>query len=640
MASTPSRRGGSRLLSSIIAVVAVAGILVGINMFADTRLANAQLDVTQQRLYTLSPGTRQILAGLKEPITLRLYYSRQLGTRVPAYGSYEDRVRDLLDQYARVSSGKLRIETFNPQPFSDTEDQAMAYGLQGVPVDNSGDQVYFGLAGTNLLDDERVVPFFQADREPFLEYDLSRLVYELSNPTRAVIGVVSSLPLDGDPRAMMMMRNQSAGGPWASMLLLRQTFTVKTVPLDTQMIDKDVQVLLVAQAQKLSDNALYAIDQFVMRGGRLMVMVDPQSEAEAMTPTQTGEPNTDTSSDLKKLFDAWGIEYDPKVIVGDLDGAWRVRGNSLDRVQAVDYVAWFNIRDGINHNDPATADLQQVTVASSGFISKKDGASIEMTPLLTSSKDSGTVPVDKVRVMPDPAKILAAFKPSGGPRVIAARVRGVLKSAFSGPPPLPTGQTRPAGFPDYIAETKAPANLVIAADSDILADRFWVRQSDFFGQQQATPFSDNGPFVANLLGSLAGGDALIGLRSHGTSLRPFVLVDNIQRQAEARFRQTQQALQAHLDDVQKKLADLRAGREPNATPVISVEQRDAIEGLRQDITDTRAKLRAVEFNLRSDISSLETELRLFNIVLVPAILTIVAIVLGIARQRQRARARA
>jgi ABC-type uncharacterized transport system involved in gliding motility auxiliary subunit len=377
-----------------------------------------------------------------------------------------------------------------------------------------------------------------------------------------------------------------------------------------------------------------------MRGGRLMVMVDPQSEAEAMTPTQTGEPNTDTSSDLKKLFDAWGIEYDPKVIVGDLDGAWRVRGNSLDRVQAVDYVAWFNIRDGINHNDPATADLQQVTVASSGFISKKDGASIEMTPLLTSSKDSGTVPVDKVRVMPDPAKILAAFKPSGGPRVIAARVRGVLKSAFSGPPPLPTGQTRPAGFPDYIAETKAPANLVIAADSDILADRFWVRQSDFFGQQQATPFSDNGPFVANLLGSLAGGDALIGLRSHGTSLRPFVLVDNIQRQAEARFRQTQQALQAHLDDVQKKLADLRAGREPNATPVISVEQRDAIEGLRQDITDTRAKLRAVEFNLRSDISSLETELRLFNIVLVPAILTIVAIVLGIARQRQRARARA
>jgi ABC-type uncharacterized transport system involved in gliding motility auxiliary subunit len=314
---SPARRGGFRLWSSIIGVIAVAAILVGINMVADTQAANAQLDLTQQHLFTLSPGTRTILAGLKEPVTLRLYYSRALGARIPVYGAYADRVREMLEQYARLSDGKVRLEFYNPEPFSDTEDRAVAYGLQGVPVDNSGEQVYFGLVGTNLLDDERTVPFFQPERERFLEYDLSRLIYELSNPKRPVIGVMSSLPLDGDPRMMMMNRGQGgAGGPWASMMLLRQSFDVKNVATDAISIDPDVQVLLVAQAQHLSDATQYAIDQFVMRGGRLMVMVDPYSDAEASQPSQTGMPNSDVSSDLKKLFDAWGITFDPKVVAG------------------------------------------------------------------------------------------------------------------------------------------------------------------------------------------------------------------------------------------------------------------------------------------------------------------------------------
>src|SRR5271156_461825 len=317
-----------RLWSSVLGVVAVAAILVGINILADSRLATTQLDLTQQHLYTLSDGTRKIIAGLKEPLTLRLYYSRSLGSRIPLYGAYADRVREMLTQYAAVSGGKLKLEFYNPEPFSDTEDRAMAYGLQGVPVDQSGEQVYFGLAASNLLDDERTIAFFQPEREPFLEYDLTRLIYELSNPTRPVVGVMSSLPLDGDPRMMMMMRGQSgAGAPWTSMLQLRQTFTIKNVATDAQVIDPDIQVLLVAQAQALSDNALYAIDQFVMRGGRLMVMVDPHSEAEAATPTQNGEPPRDTASDLKKLFDTWGIVYDPKIVIGDLTGAWRVRAN-------------------------------------------------------------------------------------------------------------------------------------------------------------------------------------------------------------------------------------------------------------------------------------------------------------------------
>src|SRR5277367_2816913 len=339
-----------RFWSSILGVIAVAAIAIGINMFADARLANLHVDLSRGHIYTLSDGTRKILADLKEPITLRLFYSRRLGSTVPVYGTYADHVREMLGEYTAVSDGKVRLEFYDPEPFSDTEDRALAYGLQGVPLDQGGVQVYFGLAGSNLEDDERTIAFFQPERERFLEYDLTKLIYDLSNPKRPVVGIMSSLPLDGDPRAMMMAMQtgqaSDVGQPYASTMLLRQTNQVKTVPTDAQVIDPDIQVLLVAEAQNLSEATQYAIDQFVMRGGKLMAMVDPWSEAMASTPSPTGMPPTDTHSDLKRLFDAWGIVFDPTKVVGDMTGAWRVRASSNDQTPPVNYVAWFNIRDG------------------------------------------------------------------------------------------------------------------------------------------------------------------------------------------------------------------------------------------------------------------------------------------------------
>ncbi len=631
-----------RLGTSIVGVVAVLAILVGINLVAEYRLAQTKLDLTQQRLYTLAPGTRKILADLKDPVTLRFYYSRTLGSRIPMYGAYADRVGEMLREYASAANGKIRLEFYDPEPFSPTEDRAVAYGLQGVPIDQSGEQVYFGLAGSNLLDDERTIAFFQPERERFLEFDLTRLVYELSSPKRPLIGVMSSLPLDGDPRMMMMTQNRAAGQPWVASMQLRQAFGIRQVPLDAQVIDPEIQVLLVAHAQNLSENTLYAIDQFVMRGGRLMAMVDPHSEAQgAVADPQTGQPPRDTASTLAKLFDAWGIGFDGSQIVGDLKGAWRVRGAPTDRAQVVDYVAWYNIRDGLNTNDPATVELSQVTVASAGALSKNEGAAIEFTPLLTSSEMSGPVALEKVKLMPDPGRILGEFRPDGQRRVIAARVRGELSSAFAEPPAPPADAKEKVTLPEHRAKTEGTANMVVVADTDILADRYWVRVQEFFGQQEATPFSDNGAFVANLVGTLAGGDALIGLRSRGTSLRPFDLVEDMNRNAEARFRQTEQELSKHLDETQKKLAELRTGRgSANQNAVISEQQRETIDALRRDIADTRGKLRNVQLELRRDIRTLETQLRLFNIVLVAAVLALLAIVLGLARRQRRARARA
>ena len=627
---------------SIGVLLAVAALAVGVNLLSDRFLSRARVDLTEQRLYTLSDGTKQVVSNLRDPVTLRFFYSRRLGAAVPVFGAYADRVREMLREYAALSDGKIRLEVLDPEPFSETEDRALAYGLQGVPLDNAGDQVYFGLVGVNLLDDERTIPFFQPDRERFLEYDLTRLVHELSNPTRPVLGVLSSLPLNGDPRAMMM-RVPGAGQPFQAMTQLRQFFTVKDVAADAQAIPADVQVLLVAHAQDLPDATLYAIDQFVMRGGELLALTDPHSESQAARPDPTGRPAASTASSLDRLFNAWGIEAPSDKVVVDQRGAWRVRAGPNDRVQGVDYLAWFSAQgDSMNRADVASAELSQVTFASAGPLRKRDGAAIELTPLVTSSPQSALIDAARVREAPEPARILSEFKPDGQRHILLARVRGVLNTAFpEGPPALPEGTERAAGLPAHKASTDGPANLVIGNDSDILEDRFWVRVQDFFGQQVATPTSDNGALVTNLADTLAGGDSLISLRSRGESLRPFTLVEEMRSEAEARYRQTERGLTERLQATERRLRELRQGpgSSGQAQAVITPEQQAEIEAARAEIVRTRQELRAVQRELRQGIEGLETWLRIFNIALVPALITAFAIALAVLRRRRRAAAR-
>jgi ABC-type uncharacterized transport system involved in gliding motility auxiliary subunit len=642
--SSPSARPGTRRIwSSALGLIAAAALAIGVNMLVERLAPRARVDLTQQRLYTLSDGTISVLRGLQEPVTLRLFYSRRLGAAVPAYGSYAERVRAMLEEYVAVSGGRVRLEVLDPEPFSETEDRALAFGMQGVPVDQSGEQIYFGLAGSNLLDDERSIPFFQPDRERFLEFDLTRLVYELSNPRRPVVGVMSTLPMNGDPR-MMMMRGGPAPQPFAVMQTLRQFYAVQDVPLDAQRIADDIQVLMVVHPQNLSDATQYAIDQFVMRGGKLMVFVDPYSEGQASRPGPGGRPPTDTASQLNRLLNAWGVDAPSESVVLDLRGAWRVRANPNDRVQAVDYLAWFNLQgDSINPSEVATAQLNQVTVAAAGHLVRRDGATIEFVPLLSSSTRSMLANVARVRENPDPARILAEFRPEDRHRTIAARLRGELTSAFpDGPPPPPEGTERPADFPAHRARSEGAANLVVFADADVLEDRFWVRTQDFFGQQVATPFSDNGSLVANIVDTFAGGDALITLRSRGESIRPFTVVDDIRRDADARFRQTERELTERLQQTERRLRELRQGQggeRGQGTAVITPEQRAEIDAARAQILQTRQQLRAVQLDLRRDIERTEVWLRVVNIAAVPLLLALFAIGLGIARSRRRSAAR-
>ncbi|MDR3523799.1 MAG: Gldg family protein [Acetobacteraceae bacterium] len=608
-----------RLLISLIALAGMGMLLLGLNMMAYPTLAGVQLDLTQQSLYSLAPGTRAVLAGLREPITLRLFYSPELGTRIPQYAAYSDRVRELLRAYAALAPGKIRLEIHTPEPFSEDEDHAAGYGLQGVPLDQSGQRVYFGLQGTNLLDDERAIAFFQPERERFLEYDLTKLVLDLANPDKPVVGLMTALPMEGDPQAMMQRKG---GGPWAVMQALNQTANIRDVPMDATTIDPDIKVLMLVHPQNLSVATLYAIDQFVMRGGRLLAMVAPTNEAMA----QTQDSQADTSSNLKRLFAAWGIVYDPEQAVGDLDGAWKVRGQSQ---QPETFVGYFSVRDGINRDDPAMSDLQEVVLANPGFLSVTPQSHLTLTPLLSTSDHSATLPASAFRQEPDPAKILDQFHPDGLTRIVAARLRGQLHSAFSAAPEGASGT--------YLADSQGVANLVVIADTDFLSDRFWTRSADFFGASNSTPFADNGTLIQNLVGTLAGGDALIGLRSRGGVSRPFDVVDALRRDAETRFRETETALSHHLDEASKQLDDLRGGRDGSANAALSAEQLAAIDGLKHDIADTRGKLRQVQFNLRHDIATLKLRLQMFDIVAVPALLTLAAMAIALVRTVRRRR---
>lgn len=633
---------GSRQRRSWIALGCIALLLIGGNVLA-ARYLTGDIDLTADRLYTLSRGTRGTLTKIDEPITLRFYYSARLGDTVPSYGVYAGRVRQMLDRYAAAAPGKLRLEVYDPQPFSAAEDQAVAFGLQGVPVNEQGETVYFGLAGTNSSDDRQIIPFFAAEREPFLEYDLTRLVHTLAFPKRTVVGLVSSLPLEGDMMAAMQGRPSE---PMALLDQLRQTDRIEDLPLDFSAVPAEIDVLMVVHPRQLTPRTLFAIDQFVLKGGKALVFVDPYSELQAATPSPGAPPGGGAASDLEPLFKSWGIRLVPDAVVGDRDNARRVAVSSPERgPQAVDYVAWLSLKgDSLNRDDVITATLDRVNVATAGIIQPLAGATTKLVPLLTSSANASRIPVDKVKGLPDVAGLLVHFKPDGRRYVIAARITGDVETAFpGGPPPAGPAEKSPHAPPeppapgDFVKKSAAPINVVVVADSDMLDDRFWAQTRDFFGHPVTVPTAGNADFVANAIDTLAGGADLVDLRSRGSSARPFVVVERIQRAADDQYAARQRALEDKLKQTEAKLRSLTSGDAGSAPAQLSPEQAKTIEQFRADMLATRQQLRAVQADLRRDIGRLKTVLEFCDIALVPILVAAAAIVLGALRLKRRRR---
>ena len=620
---------------TIAGLVVAAIFLFFVNIWSSLEIQSVQLDLTENKLYTLSDGTKEVIKTIDEPITFRLYYSSTFGEISPAHGNYFKRVRELLEHFQVISGGKINLKVINPVSFSVEEDEAVKFGIQGVPLDQSGELGYFGMAAVNSTDDRKNIPFFNPQREQFLEYDLTRLVFELAQPKKKKVGLITSLLIEADPLLQYK--------PWPIMAQVTQFFEVKSIDSATKKIGDDIDVLLMVHPKILEDDLMYAVDQFVMRGGRLLVFLDPQNETARMTPQA---PPGAGSSELKKLFDVWGIDYDEDKFVGDRTRAIRVQAPVNGKDVIADYLSW-GIYDkrALNDDDVVTGQLTAISLASAGTLALKKDASVKMTPLLQTSKISQRIDAKLVRGQINPAAILKQFKSENKSFTIAARFSGKVKSAFPDGPPKPKkdvkkkakgsdGDKKPVKLAPHLGESKTDLNMIVMADSDLLTSRFWLQQQDFFGQKISSPVSNNADFLVNSLENLGGSQALISLRSRGLSLRPFHTIQDIKNAAEDKYRQTEQQLSGKLKELQGKLQGLNVEGKGKGKIILTSAQQKAFKQFRAEMLSVRKQLRDVQLALRKDIEKLDTQLKILNIWTIPVVIAIIALVMMVIR-RQR-----
>ncbi|MCK6446599.1 MAG: Gldg family protein [Planctomycetes bacterium] len=638
----------NRNLLTFTGLVVAVVILIALNITSTSLLRSAQVDLTEDKLYTLSDGTKAVLSKLEEPVTLRLYFSEKLAGEEPkleGLRGYYERVRELLQQYVARSGGKLTLELLDPEPFSELEDRAVAAGLEGLPLPGSSDNVYFGLSGTGSTDEEQAIPFFDPSKESTLEYDLTKLVYSLANPKTLTIGLCSSLPIDG-AMPNPFMRPQDMPEPWMIVEFLRQQYDVKNVPTNSKQIDQDIDLLLVVHPKNLPETAQYAIDQFVLRGGRAMVFVDPWCEVdEPMNdPSNPMARYTESrSSSLDRLFATWGVELAKDKVVGDADKALRVTfPSSTGKMDTAPFLVWLGLdRDDFSPDEILTRDLKLMQLRSAGALTKKADASTEFTPLVESTTNSMQIPVSSIQFQQDPKRLLADFASENRRQVLAARITGKVKTAFpEGAPadPAASPEDPPEELPAHLAESTDSVHVLVIADADMLTDASWVQVSRLGNLKIPVPRTDNGNFVLNAVDYMRGSTDMIGLRSRGGMLRPFERVQELQKEADQRFRAEEQALQDKLTQAEQRWQELQSKKQGSSSMFLSDEELAELDRVREEQLATRAQLRKVKLDLRKDVDALGTRMQFYNVWLLPLLIVIFAIAKWFAKSRKPAAA--
>jgi len=613
-------------------LLALAVLFLGVVMLSNAGLRGMRLDLTQNKLYTLTPGTQQVLAELKEPVNLYYYFSRDAAAKQsPLIMPYATRVREFLEEIAARSGGKVHLRVIDPQAFSEDEDRAAEFGLQSLQA-GGGDALYFGLAGTNSTDGRSAIPSFQADREEFLEYDVAKLIHELGTPKKPVIGLMSSLNMQGqfDPMSGRMSE------PWPILSQVQQIFTVRPLTSETDHIDKDVDVLMVVHPKHLPTKTLYAIDQFVMRGGKMLLFVDPNSGAD----TSGQDPQNplagamaDHSSNLEPLLSAWGVNYDAGKVIGDLERGLEVRSSM--QAPPMRHIGILGLRHAdMNQKDVVTTSLDVINIASSGSLAGKPGAKTTLEPLLLSSTSAAPLPAERFNALSDPSTLRDGFKPTGTRYALAARVTGPVESAF--PQGAPADQKPAAGPPlAHLSKAVSPANIVIIADTDLLMDYMWVQTREVFGQKIAQAFANNGDLIANILDNLSGSSALISIRGRASFSRPFERVEALHRLADDRLRSKALELQSELQQTEAKLTELQSKRNDQASLMLSPEQEQEVKRFTAEKARARKELRETQRGLNVDIDRLESRLKVINIAIAPLIVAVVGgFVLSLRRRRK------
>ena len=633
----------NKILTTSSLLMAVV-MLLAVNIISDKTLSAARVDLTESQLYTLSDGSKNILMNLEEPITLRFFLSQKLVTGLPSISGYAIRVRELLEEYQRIAEGNLKLMMIDPEPFSEAEDQAEGYGLQGVPVDNSNTMFYFGLAGTSSTDDEETIPFFTPNRAEFLEYDLTKLVYQLANPKQKVVGLMSTLPIQGDAPTSPLLQ-QKGVEPWMIVDHIKQLFEVRQLEADIEAIPDEIDVLMLVYPKGFSDGTLYAIDQFVLKGGRIIVFADPYSEAYE-PPTDPKNPfaamQAPRNSEFGRLFDAWGIEVASDKVVGNLRTAQKVQVRKGNSATVVTYPVWMDLNGEqyFNADDIITGKLGNMVLGTPGAIVKKGDVGTEIIPLIESGEKSMQIETTKLGFFAEPENLVRHFKPEGK-FTLAARITGKVKTAFpDGKPEAEDEEDEETKSEDndsaHLTESAEAINIIVVADTDILEDKFWVRVQNIFGQRIALPHAANATFVSNALDNLSGSNDLISVRNRGSFARPFTRVEEIQREAEQEFRNKEKELRARLQETDQKIRDMQKQKRGGGNDLmLSFKQQEEIGRFRDEKIKIRKELRNVQHELQKNIERLETQMKFINIGLMPLLIGFLGITLGLFGRKRR-----
>ena len=612
-------------------------LFFSINIFSNAAFQTLRLDLTEDRLFTLSKGTINVLSNIEEPITLKLYYSKLLGERSPQHAVYFERIRELLGRYEEISDGKVQMIIIHPESFSNSEDKAVANGMLGIPLNNADDLGYFGLSGSNSTDDQAAIPFFTPEREAFLEYDLTKIVYTLGNPKRQVIGVMSTLPINGGASKPPF----SQAPRWPIVDKVAEFFEVRPLPEELRQIPNDIDILMLIHPKGFDDFTLYAIDQFVLNGGRALVFVDANAEVDV---PPSGRMTSLPQSDFNRVLKGWGLKLSEGKVAGDLDTARRVNIQAGKKMSVVDYVVWLTLgKKNFSSNDTVTAGLRVINMAGSGILETLDIEGIQILPLISTGTNSMKIDADKVMRRPDAIGLFRDFKAGGESLVLAARIRGNVMTAFPDGPPNELSDVNngapAAGLPEkHLSKSINPANLIVVADVDMLHERFWAEIRQLMGQQLFVPFANNADLVINALDNLSGSNSLIGLRGRAPSGRPFTKVQNIRQAAELEFRAKEQALQEKLEDARNKLRTLQRQSGTKENIIITSEDRIAINEIQNQMVATRGELRDVQLALRKDLENLEAILKFINIGLIPILLVAGAFIVTITGRIRRKKA--
>lgn len=631
-----------------IATLVVAFVfLFALNAFSNALFRGVSVDFTEDREFTLSPGTVEVLKNIEEPVTLRLFVSPTLTEKVPSYAAAAERVRNLLQQYASLARGKIKLEFYAPRAFSEDEDRAAAYGIDGIPLDQGGEKIYFGLAGTNSTDEEKKIAFFHPNRARFIEYDLTRLVHSLGTKKK-VVGLIAGLPINGS----FSMRT-GVTPPWEVMKEVAKAFEVKTVSADKE-IPKDIDVLMVVHPGALDDKSLNNIDQYVLRGGNALVMVDPVPESAPRRRTMMGSGPVAPGSDLPKLLKSWGVDYDKSMAATDARRAVRVPTQHQGQTVYAPHIGYLQLRkEDFNDKDPVTASLKTMIMGTAGYLTKAKDASTTVTPLIWTSANATPEKALPFRApQADLVGLAQSYKPGDKKLWLAVRITGTPKSAF------PNGldnkdskdktdkkddAAKKAGDdktaekkPAPLKEASEPINVIVVADVDFLQENFWAQKQRAGQSEILVPFANNADFVTNALDNLSGATALMELRGRGSPTRPFTLVEDIQKESSSRLRAKQKELSDKLKEVRTKIDEARTKSKDGSTVLTEAEQA-SLRGYMTEFLRIRREQREVLFALREDVEALEARMKFYNIALIPLVIALIAIIVAILHVRRRRR---